>query len=115
MPPQFTRIDIVKGPEMVSIRKWRAGWSIGQINDEYVEMPADYDPEPSLIWAEAHGWDVRRWPGGARAFAPGTLAPVRHKNEIIRLRNRLEDETYRYHGQHPRGIEVNALDLAYEL
>lgn len=115
MKPKITRFDIEHWQGMIVIRKWYAGWQIGQVNDEYEEKTLEYDMEPVLKWAEDHGWDVRRWPGGARAFAPGTLAPVRTKAQIIRTRNRLEDVAYRYGGTHPAYGNLSTIDLAYEL
>jgi hypothetical protein len=67
------------------------------------------DLESALSWCVSHGWTVRRWPGGARAWKNG-LEPVRSKSEVIRLRDELRN--------HPRpelqGCAV-ALDLVYDL
>ena len=69
----------------------------------------EFDLEAALHWCEQHGWKVRRWPGGARAWV-NELTPVRTKLEIIRLRDQLK--------LYPRPElegQAHALDLAYDL
>lgn len=60
-----------------------------------------------VSWCESTGWTVRRWPGGARAWWGG-LRPVRTAGAIKNKRAEL------MHRPIP-GLQVHALDLAYDL
>lgn len=108
------RIDVVKAPHAVVIRCYPAGWKQGDVLSDYREEPADYDVPAFLDRLQARGWSVRSWPGGARAWL-GNPWPVRDASEIIRMRDRLEEEAWRNNGVHPRFGDARSLDLAYDL
>lgn len=118
---KITRFDFLKlrDPdqgcrEVVQIRKYFDGWEAGAPPSDLEIKPANYDYERVLSWAEQNGFTVRRWPGGARAFL-GKPRSVRTEGQIKSLRRMLEEENYRNRGISPRGIQIHAVDLAYDL
>ena len=112
--PKSVRIDVVKSPRAVVIRCYPEGWKDGQILSDYREEPADYDVDAFLARLRDRGWSVRTWGNGARAWL-GEPWPIRSTNEIIRLRNRLDDEAWRNQGIHPVYGDARSLDLAFDL
>ena len=104
---EVTRMDFIILEGGVTVNK--LGQGIGKmVVIEGKTMPG-FDLDAALTWCRSHGWTVRRWPGGARAWKNG-LEPVRTQREILKLREKLSNN--------PRpeleGQGVN-LDLAYDL
>ena len=58
--------------------------------------PAGFDLEEALAWCEAHGYTVRRWKGGARAWL-GVPWPVRTRAQILRKRSAVERQVFAGH------------------
>lgn len=51
-----------------------------------------FDLEGALTWCEDHGYVVRRWPGGARAWKGSKPWPIRTGYGIFKARQRAERE-----------------------
>ena len=105
--PRVTRIDLFIRPDnRVQVFKYPAGWNAS------TRPVASYISETSydsiMAWFKENNWITRQWPGGARAFLNGTMAPVRSAGEIKRKREAIT----RYP---PPGVQIHAVDLAYEL
>jgi len=83
------RIDFAIVPSGVAVTKfWLVdGRSIPAHGGEM--KPAGFDLEGALAWCEAHGYTVRRWDGGARAWR-GVPWPVRTRAQIRRKRSEVE-------------------------
>jgi len=113
--PKITRVDLRVQPrgEGVAVLQYPDGW---QAWTDPVEMHVNATTglEDMVKWFKDHGWYVREWPGGARAFL-GKPIPVRSKKEILRMRSELERQTMLHQGHHPRGFQINTLDLAVDL
>jgi hypothetical protein len=62
--------------------------------------PAGFDLERALDWCKNQGYAVRRWPGGARAWAGGHPWVIRTAAQILYLRQRnpLSCMDYAYEG-----------------
>ena len=102
-----TRIDLLIIPtEGVLVRKYAEGWESDPSLRPAIHTNTTASLDEFVAWLEAHGWTVRRWPGGARGFL-GKQFPVRTKAEIKRLR----EQFYRFP---VKGVEAHALDLAFE-
>lgn len=43
-----------------------------------------FDIDLALAWCREHGWAVREWPGGARAWRKG-VEPVRSARQVKRM------------------------------
>ncbi len=101
----ITRLDFVQLPQGARVNK------ILEDHVRKVTIVVGSGVVPSLDdalrWCENTGWTVRRWPGGARAWWGG-LRPVRSAGQIKQKR----EELMRYPVP---GLQVNALDLAYDL
>lgn len=65
-----------------------------------------------IDWCESHGYHVRQWANGARAWL-GQPKPIRTRDEIQRLRERLNQQRDR--GSLPDGLQIHTLDLRYDL
>ena len=48
--------------------------------------PATFDLDAALDWCAQHGYAIRRWPGGARAWRAPTPWIIRTRNLIQRMR-----------------------------
>jgi hypothetical protein len=83
------RIDFAVVPSGVAVTKfWLIdGRSIPAHGGEI--KPTGFDLEAALAWCEAHGYTVRRWNGGARAWK-GKPWPVRTQAQILRKRTQVE-------------------------
>jgi len=101
----ITRLDFVELPQGALVNKILED----HVHGVSVVVATTIVPslENALQWCESSEWTVRRWPGGARAWWGG-LRPVRSAEQIKRKREELL--------RHPiSGLQVNALDLAYDL
>lgn len=72
----------------------------------------EFDLEEALAWCEAHGYTVRRWPGGGRAWK-GQAEPIRTRSRI--LRRRVEVERLARAGQLPGDFYFTGLDFALDM
>ena len=90
------RIDFAVVPSGVAVtRFWLVdGRSIPFHGGEV--KPAGFDLEGALTWCEAHGYTVRRWDGGARAWL-GVPWPVRTQAQILRKRSAVERMVFAGH------------------
>lgn len=88
-----TRIDLIQMPDGWHYRKWPYGWE-PKTRPMSEEIKSADEVAQILAWCEAHGWTVRRWPGGARAFL-GQPKPVRDRAGILAVRRQAEQEFQR--------------------
>lgn len=104
-PDDITRIDMtIVGDGTLTVRKYPAGWTASTPPVECSITPKPLDE--CLTWLESHGWTIRRWPGGARAWQ-GEILPVRNRDSIKRLREQFQ--------RHPvPGVQAHTLELAYD-
>ena len=104
------RIDFAVVPSGVAVTKF---WLVdGRSVPLHVgEMkPPGFDLEAALAWCEAHGYTVRRWDGGARAWK-GAPWPVRTRAQILRKRSAVERQVFAgYAGGHLLTLDF-ALDM----
>lgn len=86
---EITRIDFVKILNVWRVKKFPYGWTAKThpLTDE--TKGPEFDLESSLTWCEQNGWNVRRWPGGGRAFK-GEPMPVRTGAAIMSMRRNVE-------------------------
>ena len=104
-----TRVDLQETANGLVSHKFSEGWFERQRNTDLgLRCEAKWTLDAAVSWLEAHGYTVRRWPGGARAWL-GDILPVRNKAQIIMMRNQLAYE--RPHDP----TQYHALDLAYDL
>lgn len=54
--------------------------------------PDGFDLDVALDWCAQHGYVIRRWPGGARAWRAHTPWIIRTKRQIIKARQRFTGE-----------------------
>ena len=103
----ITRIDftIVPVDGAVNIRKYGEGWT-ASTPPAITSTNRTQSLEDMLSWLEEHGWTVRRWPGGARAFR-GKPMPVRTRSAIQRLRDQFREYPV-------AGVETCTLDFALD-
>jgi hypothetical protein len=104
------RIDFIVVPSGVAVTKfWLIdGRSIPLHGGEM--KPVDFDMEGALAWCEAHGYTVRRWEGGARAWK-GAPWPIRTRAQILRKRSEVEREALAGHSSG----NLLSLDFAYDM
>ena len=94
---QITRMDFVKLSDGAwEIRKWPYGWSARTHPISIDDKPDGFDLEAALAWSEQHGWLVRRWPDGARAWK-GELQPVRDAFAIRAMRRQVDNNIIANH------------------
>lgn len=109
------RLDFVQAggtwsvSKLVKVSQGQVPGYIRTVVVSFERKPQGFDIEKALRWCDGHGWTVRRWPGGARAWRDG-LEPVRTTGAIKKLRDELRCRPRpELQGQ---GV---ALDLAYDL
>ena len=118
----ITRIDAWEvvgedGRPAVKVTKFSDGWESFYNEYQTIREPSNPDTNLDAIesWCNNHGWQyVRRWPGGLRAWK-NELKPVRSKRSILALRSKLSREIWKNGGVHPRGWQLHAIDLAFDL
>ena len=87
---QITRMDFVKlGGEAWQVRKFPYGWTARTHPISVDDKPAGFDLEAALTWCEQNGWQVHRWPDGARAWK-GELLAVRDASAIRAMRRQVD-------------------------
>jgi hypothetical protein len=90
------RIDFAVVPSGVAVTKfWLVDGRSIPLNGGEMK-PAGFDLEGALAWCEAHGYTVRRWEGGARAWR-GVPWPVRTHAQILRKRSEVERMVFAGH------------------
>ena len=87
---EITRIDFASHDQVWRIKKFPYGWSAKTPALKIEERPGDFDLGGALDWCRHHGWTVREWPGGARAFKDG-LIPVRERAAIQSMRRTVQN------------------------
>ena len=105
---EITRIDFVESGQGWQVRKYPYGWTARTHPLSLEEKPAGFDLEAALAWCEQRHWQVRRWPGGARAWK-GELLPVRDSSSIRAMRRQVERNIMSNHTDVRR-----AFDLAFD-
>lgn len=68
------------------------------------------DLSASREWLTAHGYIVRQWPGGMRAWF-GRLWPIRTRSEIIAMRSRATKSAERG----TSAVDAATVDFAYDM
>jgi hypothetical protein len=105
---ETTRIDFTTTKDGVKVEKYPLGWT-AKTNPITSEVkPGSFDLEVSITWCENHGFTVRRWPGGARAWK-GEAMPVRDAGAIMRLRSQIKSAFVRGESD-----ARNSYDLAFD-
>lgn len=102
----ITRVDLYARPDGVFVAKYPRDWTASTPPAKSYVITDHTLDELAAQLEQTPGWRVRRWPGGARGWL-GKLAPVRTRSDIIRKR----EELTRWR---PAGVEVHALDLAFD-
>lgn len=87
--PEITRIDFAILSKTIVVNKYAAGWEdrLG-VAESKSHKKDEFKYEEALDWLRAHGWVVRQWPTGARAWKYG-LKPVRSRGQILKLRSQM--------------------------
>ncbi len=113
MPPKIVRMDFWQTAAGVAVTKYERVATPDGPRDVVAEhaVKANLDLEWALAWCEAHGYTVRRWPGGARAWY-GTPWPIRTVAEIKRRREQVERDARL--GSLPRDYYWAGLDFALD-
>jgi hypothetical protein len=86
---EITRMDFIQFGALWQVRKFPYGWTAKTHPLITEQKPTDFDLEAALNWCEQHHWQIRRWPGGARAWK-GEPMPVRDASTIRYLRRQVE-------------------------
>jgi len=103
----YNRIDLWARPDgRVTVTKFEDQYTLDGYIPRDTSIQEAWSLDQMAAWLEGKGWTVRRWPGGARAFKDG-LKPIRTRAQIHRKRDVLKLNP-------PKGVEVHALDLAYD-
>lgn len=74
--------------------------------------PSDFDLTAALAWCEAHGYTIRQWDGGARAWR-GEPWAIRTRSQIARRRQQAERPA-RQHSRAGRSTSLLSLNFAFE-
>ena len=108
-----SRIDFTEHAQGVTVVKfWKCdGKDIPPPEGASLHGP-EFDLEEALAWCEAHGYTVRRWPGGARAWK-GQPWVIRTRGRI--RRRRVEVESMARAGQLPSDFYFTGLDFALDM
>lgn len=83
-----TRIDFVM-IEKWEIRKYPYGW-IASTRPIQIKAATAEEIAVAIKWCEDSGWNVRKYPGGARAFL-GKVYPVRDATAIRSMRRKVQN------------------------
>ena len=85
-----TRIDYFALATGLVVKHYPYGWKAGTRPTKIEHLPIN-ELESLLEDRRLHGWTVRTWKNGARAWK-GEPLPVRNANEIMVLRHRVEKD-----------------------
>jgi hypothetical protein len=88
-----TRIDFIKLAGKFYVKKFPFGWTAKTRPIQETEK-TEAEWEKAILWCESNGWNVRRWPDGARAWM-GPVLPVRDAAGIRAMRRKAEAEFQR--------------------
>jgi hypothetical protein len=86
---EITRIDILIVAGKWTVRKFPYGWTAKTRPITEKELSED-QAQIAIAWCKEHGWAVREFPGGARAWK-GEVKPVRDTATITRVRRQIEE------------------------
>lgn len=89
---EIARIDFSTHDNLWIVKKFPYGWTAKTPAIKTVEYPGDFDFDGALGWCSEHGWTVRTWPGGARAWRH-EIEPVRERATILSMRNQVQIRT----------------------
>jgi hypothetical protein len=84
---EITRIDVLRTEKGWDIKKYPYGWS-AKTRAITTRTVDEAEADKAVLWLREHGWSVRDFPGGHRAWK-GEVLPVRGASEIRYLRNRI--------------------------
>ena len=110
MSDTITRIDLFQIPAGVLVHKYPHYWTAAT-PPASTTTNAAMSLDAMVAWLNENGWTVRRWPGGARAWK-GEMLPVRSRYQIKRKREELKA---RWQEGNAQGVQIHAIDLAYDL
>jgi hypothetical protein len=103
-----TRIDFqLEATGEWTIRKYPKNWTAATRPIETKTL-TEAEVIKAMEWCKAHDWQVREFPGGARAWK-GEVLPVRDAYMVKSLRRKI-DENMRRYGTDPR----RTFDLAFD-
>jgi hypothetical protein len=106
---QITRIDFErKAGDQIVVKKFPYGWTAKTRPLQTTTCNLQAFGGDPVQWCKDHGWTVREWPGGARAFR-GKELPVRDGSTIAHLRRQVQ--------KHIASGQIDsrrAFDLAYD-
>jgi hypothetical protein len=114
--PHPDRIDFTQLPDgRVVVQKLRRDTRTNPARPRDIPLesevkPEDFDLAGALAWCQGHGYTVREWTGGARAWK-GEPWVIRTRAQIARKRQQIEAEVRRGGGG---GRSLLSLDLAYD-
>ena len=78
------------------------------------DVHLDLDLDAALAWCDEHGYTIRTWDGGARAWH-GEMWVIRTASQIKRERERLERRSRALLRRSPDSpASITMLDLAYD-
>jgi len=83
-----TRIDFLILGGKYFIHKYPFGWTAKTRPIQELEK-TQAEWEQAVLWCEASGWTVYRWPEGARAWR-GKAMPIHDAHTIRRMRTRID-------------------------
>jgi hypothetical protein len=106
---QITRMDFMESSKGCQVRKYPYGWTARTHPISIDDKPAGFDLEAALAWCEQNHWQVRRWPGGGRAWR-GEPMPVRDASAIRAMRRQVEKNIMSNHIDPRRAFDL-ALDF----
>lgn len=111
------RIDFMALPQgKVVVTKMRRDKSVpARPRDVVTETelkPPDFDLAAALAWCIAHGYTIREWTGGARAWR-GEPWVIRTRSQIARRRQQAKRQA-RQQSRAGRPTSLLSLDFAFE-
>lgn len=90
---EVTRVDFAKRADGWHIVKYCYGWT-AKTRPMSDVLKSEEEINSAIAWCETHGWTIRKWDSGARAWKD-KLRPVRDANGIRAMRRKAEDELQR--------------------
>jgi hypothetical protein len=108
----ITRIDLHQVRRGVLVRKYAAGWDPSTPPVPPSNTNTEMTLEQMISWLRSHGWTVRTWLGGARAWL-GKPRPVRERMDLKYSRKRLIELKALGHGP-LQDVDIATLDLLYD-
>ena len=88
----ITRVDMYTAPTGVIVQSFEDGWrTTNTANESHLNYSTSL--ADMITWFQAHGWTVRTWGKGARAFK-GAPRPVRDPLQA-KMSQRIHEVEYR--------------------